>query len=175
MSQLTRAPEQAADIEAVLAAALQDPGLTVGYLLDGGLEVRPDGSAVPPSDTGATTELVGMNGIVARVHHTTEGTDAARLADAVRGPGRLALENGWLLCQERRKAAELAASRRRLVEHTDAERRRLERDLHDSAQQHVLALGTAVDAALQDVVDDGDRAALMRCLAGDTSGAGRAA
>jgi signal transduction histidine kinase len=50
--------------------------------------------------------------------------------------GELELRRGELL----ERADELHASRRRLIETQDAERRRLERDLHDGAQQHVVAL-----------------------------------
>ena len=48
----------------------------------------------------------------------------------------LELRRGELL----ERAAELKASRRRLIETQDGERRRLERDLHDGAQQHLVAL-----------------------------------
>jgi len=48
----------------------------------------------------------------------------------------LALRRGELV----ERADELTASRRRLIETQDAERRRLERDLHDGAQQHLVAL-----------------------------------
>ncbi len=165
MTELARAFEQAADIEATLAAAIRDPELTVTYVLDGGLEVRPDGSPPRPEPGTTATDLVGIDGVVARVHHSSSAVDTARLADAVRGPGRLALENGRLAAQVRLKAVELEGSRRRLVEHADTERRRLERDLHDSAQQHVLALGLALGGALSDLEDDADRAVVEGCLA----------
>ena len=165
MTELARALEQAGDIEAALAAAVRDPGLRVTYVLDDGREVRPDGSTVADGIDATPTDLVGPDGVVARVHRTTPGVDAAQLADAVRGPGRLALENGRLAVQVSLQASELEASRRRLVVQADLERRRLERDLHDSAQQHVLALGLALTQALGEVDDAGDRDVLVRCLA----------
>ena len=45
------------------------------------------------------------------------------------------------------RAAELAASRTRLITAADAERRRLERDLHDGAQQHLVALSVLIQLA----------------------------
>ena len=48
------------------------------------------------------------------------------------------------------RAAELRASRERLIETQDAERRRLERDIHDGAQQHLVAL--AVNLRLAETV-----------------------
>jgi signal transduction histidine kinase len=67
---------------------------------------------------------------------------------------RLALENARLQAELRAQLEELRASRRRIVEAGDAERRRLERDLHDGAQQRLLALGLALQL-LRD--RDGDR------------------
>lgn len=51
------------------------------------------------------------------------------------------------LDEVRRQADELRASRARIVEATDAERRRIERDLHDGAQQHLVALAVSVRLA----------------------------
>ena len=45
------------------------------------------------------------------------------------------------------RAAELAASRTRLITAADEERRRLERDLHDGAQQHLVALAVLIQLA----------------------------
>jgi len=52
-----------------------------------------------------------------------------------------------LAVRRARLAADLAASRARLVQAQDAERRRLERDLHDGAQQHLVALMAALEVA----------------------------
>ena len=57
----------------------------------------------------------------------------------------------------RRQADELRASRARIVEATDTERRRIERDLHDGAQQHLVALAVGVRLARQ--IADTDRRA----------------
>jgi signal transduction histidine kinase len=56
----------------------------------------------------------------------------------------LALENTRLQAELRAQLAELKASRARIVSAADAERRRVERDLHDGAQQRLLALGLAL-------------------------------
>ena len=66
------------------------------------------------------------------------------LLEAAGSAGRLALENTRLQAELRAQLAELRASRARIVETADAERRRLERDLHDGAQQRLLALGLAL-------------------------------
>jgi signal transduction histidine kinase len=62
------------------------------------------------------------------------------------------------LDEVRRQADELRASRARIVEATDAERRRIERDLHDGAQQHLVALAVSVRLARQLADADPDQA-----------------
>src|SRR5205823_11714739 len=54
------------------------------------------------------------------------------------------------------RAEELQASRARIVEAGDAQRRRIERDLHDGAQQQLVAL--AIKAKLARMAIDGDSA-----------------
>jgi signal transduction histidine kinase len=60
---------------------------------------------------------------------------------------RLALENERLAAQVRAQLEEVRASRARIVEAGDAERRRIERDLHDGAQQRLVALAMRLDQA----------------------------
>ena len=60
---------------------------------------------------------------------------------------RLALENERLAAQVRAQLEEVRASRSRIVEAADAERRRIERDLHDGAQQRLVALAMRLDQA----------------------------
>jgi signal transduction histidine kinase len=62
----------------------------------------------------------------------------------------------------RRQADELRASRARIVEATDAERRRIERDLHDGAQQHLVALAVSVRLTRQ--IADSDTEAAKEML-----------
>jgi len=63
------------------------------------------------------------------------------------------------LDEVRRQAAELRASRTRIVAAADAERRRVERDLHDGAQQHLVALAVNVRLVKDLVTEDPDAAA----------------
>ena len=55
---------------------------------------------------------------------------------------------------DRRATAQLAASRIRLIEAADAERRRIERDLHDGVQQHLVALRIRLDLAAETIRED---------------------
>jgi signal transduction histidine kinase len=85
--------------------------------------------------------------LIASVRHDPRVGEVPALAAAIDGPARLAIENERLGARVAFQAAELRASRARIVEHADAERRRIERDVHDGAQQHVLALGFELRAA----------------------------
>jgi signal transduction histidine kinase len=74
--------------------------------------------------------------------------------------------------QLRHQAAELQASRGRLVAAADAERRRIERNLHDGAQQHLVALSVKVRLLEQFAVRDPERAqSLMKQLQDDVRSA----
>jgi signal transduction histidine kinase len=61
----------------------------------------------------------------------------------------MALENERLAAQVRAQLEEVKASRARIVDAADAERRRVERDLHDGAQQRLVALAMRLDLARQ--------------------------
>jgi signal transduction histidine kinase len=67
--------------------------------------------------------------------------------EAVGSVARLALANERLAAQVRAQLEEVRASRTRIVEAADAERRRVERDLHDGAQQRLTALAVRLDVA----------------------------
>jgi signal transduction histidine kinase len=74
--------------------------------------------------------------------------------------------------QLRRQAAELQASRGRLVAVADAERRRIESNLHDGAQQHLVALAVKVRLIEQFAERDPDRArSLIKQLQDDVASA----
>jgi signal transduction histidine kinase len=68
-----------------------------------------------------------------------------------------------------RQAAELQASRQRLILTQDVERRRLERDMHDGAQQHLVALAVNFRLAQTLVEHSPDRAAAVMALQVDAS------
>ena len=88
------------------------------------------------------------------------------LLEAVGAAARLAVENSRLQAQLRAQLAEVRASRARIVAAGDAERRRLERDLHDGAQQRLLGIRLALrlarsrvghdDAEVQELLQEAD-------------------
>lgn len=102
-------------------------------------------------------QLFGSLTIVKPANDLVTPADRALLADVAAGAGLL-LRNIALNSQLEQRAVEVRASRRRLITTLDAERRRLERNLHDGAQQQVVALkvklGIAKTVAGREGADD---------------------
>jgi signal transduction histidine kinase len=110
-------------------------------------------------------ELLGLVVVERRGARDFGGPEEEVLAELGRQMG-LALHNTQLdlalqdtLDEVRRQAGEIQASRRRLVQAADGERRRIERDLHDGAQQHLVALSVNLRLA-RDMVGDAPLAAV---------------
>ena len=138
-------------IRAALARALGDPALDVGYWIPSSRTfVDAEGSivevaSVTPGRTATTVH--GAEEPVAILVHDPALAEEPELMDAVAATARLALENQRLHVELRAQLDEVRASRARIVAAGDVERRRLERDLHDGAQQRLLALGIALQLA----------------------------
>jgi signal transduction histidine kinase len=134
-----------------LARTLGDPTLELAlWLPDRGAYVDADGRPVflpEPGSSRAVTILGPAEAPVAALVHDPALLERRALLSAVAAAARLALENERLQAELRAQLAELRASRARIVTAGDEERRRLERDLHDGAQQRLLSLGLALHLA----------------------------
>ena len=84
-----------------------------------------------------------------------------RLAAQLAAQAGLVLHNAGLTEQLKERMAELLASRKRIVEAADGERRRLERNIHDGAQQQLVALSVMARLAETTVDSDKDSARAM--------------
>ena len=137
-----------AEVRGLLARAIGDPSLELAlWLPDQQRFVDEHGESVDVSDTapGRAATLIGPEREpLAAVIHDASLIDQRPLLEAAGAAARLALENARLQAELRAQLAELQRSRSRLVAAGDSERRRLERDLHDGAQQRLLALGLAL-------------------------------
>jgi signal transduction histidine kinase len=135
-------------VRAALARALGDPTLELGLWLPDRREfVDEQGEPleVNTSTPGRAVTLIGPEREpLAALVHDERLLGQGPLLEAAGSAARLALENTRLQVQLRAQLAELRASRLRIVSAGDTERRRLERDLHDGAQQRLLALGLAL-------------------------------
>ena len=140
VTQLGEAPPPGS-LASALARALRDPELRIAYWLPIARRYV-DGHGAPveapaPGPGRAVIRLVRDGREVALIAHTAAPAELEReLGAAV----RLALDNERLQAEVLAQLHDLTASRLRIVETGDAERRRLERDLHDGAQQRLLAL-----------------------------------
>ena len=97
---------------------------------------------------------------LAAIIHDPVLLDQPALLEATGSAARLALENERLRAELRAQLLELRQSRARIVRAGDEERRRLERDLHDGAQQRLLGIGMALQL-LRSSVDGNARAAAL--------------
>ena len=130
-----------------LARALDDPALELAFPLGPGLHVDEHGHGYELPDAGdsrAVTPLVRGGRPVAVLVHKAELLDDPGLLEAVGAAAGLALDRERLEAERRAQLAQLRASRARTVEAADNARRRLERDLHDGAQQRLVVLSFAL-------------------------------
>jgi signal transduction histidine kinase len=132
-----------------LADALEGTSLELAYRLREGEYVDAAGRRVELPLSGSDRAWTPLEagdepGVVLTYDATRE--DERELVRAVSAAGTLSLENERLATELREKVEEVTASRARIVESGDAARRRIERDLHDGAQQRLvsLALGLRV-------------------------------
>jgi signal transduction histidine kinase len=129
----------------VLATIAGDPDLLVAYPVDGSDRlVDARGRPVDPHAREQRTTLVRDGRPVAVLAHRRGLLDDEQLVEELTAAARLALENERLQAEVRARVEELRASRTRIVAAGDAERKRLERDLHDGAQQRLVGLSLSL-------------------------------
>jgi signal transduction histidine kinase len=153
--------EAAATMRERLARALGDPTLEVAYRLGDGRYVDAAGGPIelPHAADRAVTGVTAGGEEIAALVHDPALLDEPALVESVRATAALVLENERLAAEVRSQLAEVRASRGRIVAAADAERRRIERNLHDGAQQRLVTLSVALgleasrgDAAAADVL-----------------------
>jgi signal transduction histidine kinase len=160
-------PEADRSLGLALADALGDRSLKLVYWRpSAGHYVTYDGRPVklPEPGSGRAVTEVEREGIrVGAIIHDASLADEPGLVRAVAASAALALENERLEAELRARLDELQTSRSRLLEVSMFERRRLERDLHDGAQQRLVALSLQLGLA-QRRLQDGDDHSAARML-----------
>jgi signal transduction histidine kinase len=160
--------EQRGGLRDALAEALGDPTLELAYWLPeqgayADVAGRPVALPGPGSERAwAAVERDGRP--VAAIVHDRSLCDEPDLVRSAGAAAALALDNERLAAELRARIEELRASRARLVDTADAERRRIERDLHDGAQQRLVALALGLRLARSKL--DADPAAAAAMLEG---------
>ena len=154
-----RGPPIPGRVRDALADTLRDRSLQVafyvpdldGYVDEAGLPVT-----LPVSVPGrAVTVLRSDDEPVAALIHDPALLEEPELVEAAGEASRLALENEQLHAELKAQLEEVRASRARIVHAADEERRRVERDIHDGAQQRLVTLSLALRQA-QDKLEAGD-------------------
>lgn len=139
-----------------LGAALGDPSVRLAYAVGAGRfsdsEGRPIEAVQEPGRT--DTEIIRGSEVIAIVSHRNDLVeDPERLQEVIRA-ARLSVENERVRAETKTQLADLRASRARIVDSGTRARRRLERDLHDGAQQRLVTLSMAVSLVRLRLGDD---------------------
>ena len=150
VAQLGAAPEHRLGLREALAEAFGDPTLLLAYWLpERGRYVDAEGHRVElPQGGGRAWTPVHRDGApLAAIVHDAALADERELLTAAGAAAGLALENERLQAELRARVEELQGSRERIIEAGLAERRQLERNLHDGAQQRLVALSLTIRLA----------------------------
>jgi signal transduction histidine kinase len=136
--------EPAPDLRELIARALRDDSLAVAYWLpEYGSWAGADGEPVTlpgPGEARGVTVIEQRGEPVAALLYHPSLREEPELVAAVSAAAAISLENGRLQAELRARLQDLHGSRARLLAAAQEERRRLERDLHDGAQQRLIAL-----------------------------------
>src|SRR6266542_21852 len=152
-------PQPTDALQTVLARTLDDPSFVVAYWIPGSRSfVDAEGHPVllPHDNPGRAVTMIGEGEHpFGALIHDPALAEQPILLDAVASAARLSMENERLAAEVKAQLEEVRASRARIVEATDIERRRIERDLHDGAQQRLVNLSFSLGLA-QDRLATGD-------------------
>jgi signal transduction histidine kinase len=149
------------DLRSALAAALGDPTLRLAFWVPEQERYVDEQGAAVELPAGAATEIERDGRRVAAIIHDRALAEDRETVMAAGAATALLLENQRLDAELRANLRELRASRERIVEAADAERRRLERNLHDGAQARLVALSFTLNLGRRRLPDDSEAAALI--------------
>ena len=155
-----------------LAKALSDPSLRLAFrAADGDGYLDTHGLPAGPPPAGRMHTPLGPAGDAILIHDA-ELRHEPELVRAAAAAARLALEHARLQAEVRDQLEQVRASRARIVEAGDTARRRIERDLHDGAQQRLVTLSLALAMARRQA--EGVSPALQELLESASKEAGEA-
>ena len=145
-------------LRAGLARVLGDPKVEVAYWIEEANRfLTAEGRTFDPAlpQEGMAVTMIERGGApIGAITHDAGLLDDPDLVEAVRAAALLALENEKLHGDLQHQLEEVRASRVRLVEAADEERRRIERDIHDGAQQRLVSLALALRHAESQLAPD---------------------
>jgi signal transduction histidine kinase len=176
MARLGETPQRG-ELRDALARALGDPSLELVYWLSDDerfVDGKGDLVELPGPDSGRAVTKVEHDGecVAAIIHDGLVHQEQGAYVDAIGAAASLALQNERLEAELRSKVQELRASRQRMLRVGLEERRRLERDLHDGAQQRLVSMALNMRLARNRLREDPSAAeALLDGAAGELDSA----
>ena len=155
-----RADLAPSDLRDALARTLRDPSLELAYWLpEFAMYADVDGRPLDIGELGggrATTLIDRKGEHVAALLHDPSLQDEPELLAAVTAAAGIAVENARLQAELKARLEELRGSRMRLIDAGQEERQRLERNLHDGAQQRLIALSLELALLEQRLAGDAE-------------------
>ena len=146
------------DLQEALRRALGDHSATISYWLPdyaGYVDAGGDAVAAPVQGGDRAAAPIERNGVqIAVLSYDAALDEDPELVGAVAAAAAIAIENERLHAEAQARLAELKASRERIVAAGDAERRRLERNLHDGAQQRLVGIALQLRLLQRQLRDD---------------------
>ncbi|MBO2447614.1 hypothetical protein J4573_10990 [Actinomadura barringtoniae] len=148
------------EVQAALADALGDPGLEVRFPLSGsegyvGVDGRPVPAVFPADQVVTAVERQGR--VLAVLVHDPALRQQRALVESAVAAARLSLDNARLYAVQHAQLEEIRESRARVVVASDAERVRIQRDLHDGVQHKLLAMAMFLSHARDHLSGDAPR------------------
>lgn len=132
-----------AELQEAVVRALRDPSATLAYWLpeyDSYADVDGRQIDLEPVAGRSSTPILRVGVPVATLLHDSALDDEPRLLMSVAAAVGMTIQNAQLQVELKARLEELRGSRVRILQAEQSERRRLERDLHDGAQQRLIAL-----------------------------------
>jgi signal transduction histidine kinase len=145
-------PTDPGSMQAMLADALEDPSVDVLYRAEEGRWIDAAGApaALPSPGSGRASTLIRDDGAaIAAITHEEALAEQRSFVEAVGTFAVMAQTNQRLAAQVEASLHEVYRSRERILAAADEERRRIERDLHDGAQQRLVALRIQLELAAE--------------------------
>jgi signal transduction histidine kinase len=168
LEELAESPH--ADLQGSMARALEDPSLTIAYLTPG-RETYVDASGSPVAlPEGNKDRMVSwiepIHGPAAAVIYDARLADQSPFVQAAGMAATIHLDAAQLEAELSTSTSQLAASRFRVLEAANAERQRIERDLHDGVQQQIVGVRLKLDLATDAIQADPPRGERMLAAIG---------
>ena len=168
-----RSPLAPGELRSALSVAFEDPSLELVYRRAGGW-VDGEGQTVATPEPGSDrclTEVGNGDRIVGAVIHDAALRHERAFSDAAASSAALSFESHRLAADTDLLLREIHDSRARIAASADNERRRIERDIHEGAQQRLLSLRIRVNLAGRPGQDPAAATVALRELAGEVDAA----